>query len=270
MSTSTATTPGFDAREIPIIAVDIPVIYEDEGQEEMGESSTHSLSDRIVGVGLSAHFAGRSGYQVLANLNLYYHRLDPNAYVSPDEMVVQLPQPLGDVGSYTVGRDGPAPLVTVEVLSKRSYQQQDLTNKPAVYASIKVAEYILVDTTGKFLPQRLLLKRLQPDGTWRDEQDADGGVTSRLGFRIILDDDDQVRVLDAATGRRYLRPDEIEAARTALERKVGEEQAERREADRRAREADERAREAERRVAEEATARAALEAEIKRMKEQQK
>ena len=29
-----------------------------------------------------------------------------------------------------------------------------------------IAEYILVDVTGQFMPRQLLLKALQPDGTW--------------------------------------------------------------------------------------------------------
>jgi Uma2 family endonuclease len=249
-----------NARDIPIIAVDIPVLYEDEGQDEMGESTPHSLSDLILASGLKAHFAGRPGFQVLSNLNLHYHPIDRAAYVSPDEMIVRLAQSLGDVGSYVAGEDGPAPLVTIEVLSRRSYQQQDLTNKPSIYAFIGVAEYILVDTTGKFLPQKLLLKRLNPDGSWKDEQDPDGGVTSTLGFRIVIESDGQLRVLDATTGRRYLRPDETEAARTALEQQVQDELQKRREAEQRLREAEQRA-------TEEAAARAALEEELRRIRQ---
>jgi hypothetical protein len=68
--------------------------------------------------------------------------------------------------------------------------------------------------TGKFLPQKLLLKRLQADGTYKDERDADGGVTSKLGFRIIMDDDSRIRIINTATGHRYVRPLEAEAAAT--------------------------------------------------------
>ncbi len=33
--------------------------------------------------------------------------------------------------------------------------------------------------------------------TWQDEQDADGGITSRLGFRVVIENDGQLRVIDA-------------------------------------------------------------------------
>ncbi len=127
-------------------------------------------------------------------------------------MVVTPFVPLGEnVSSYRIGKEGPAPEVTVEVLSERSAQQRDLAEKTKVYAQLGVAEYIVVDVTGVFLPQRLLLKRLQADRTWKDEQDPDGGVTSRLGFRLIIDADGWLRVIDTATGKRYARPDEAES-----------------------------------------------------------
>lgn len=245
-------TPAVPGAGIPIIAVDIPVLYEDEGQEEMGESTPHTVADRILLTALLAHFAGRPVFQVLSNLNLHYHPIDRAAYVSPDEMVVELPRPLENVGSYVVGRDGPAPLLTIEVLSKRSFQQQDLSNKPLIYATLGVPEYVLVDTTGNFLPEKLLLKRLNVDGSWTDERDLDGGITSRLGFRIRLDLDGQVRVLDSVTGRHYLRPAEVEAARIQLERQVQHEK--------------QRADLAEQRLAEESAARADLEAELRRLR----
>jgi hypothetical protein len=104
--------------------------------------------------------------------------------------------------------------LTVEVLSRRTYQPRDLQEKVQVYSYLGVEEYILVDVTGKFLPQKLLLKRLQADGTYKDERDADGGVTSKLGFRIIMDDDSRIRIINTATGHRYVRPLEAEAAAT--------------------------------------------------------
>ena len=108
-------------------------------------------------------------------------------------------------------------MLTVEILSERSHQQRDLDEKMTLYAKLGVAEYILVYVTGQFLPQRLLLKRLQPDRPWKDEQDPDGGGTSQLGFRLIIDTDGQLRVLDAITKRRYVRPLEAEQRIRELE-----------------------------------------------------
>jgi colicin import membrane protein len=218
--------PEVEQDELPVIADDMPVMYEDEGQDEMGDSNPHTLAGRILSVAIEEHLRSRPEYRVFANLNTYYHRTDRWAYLSPDVMVVVPGKELPDsIASYRIGEDGPAPVLTIEVLSRRSFQQQDLTNKPIIYSRLGVAEYILVDGSGIFLPQKVRHKRLQEDGTWRDEQDPDGGVTSQLGFRIVLEGE-QPRVLDARTGKRYVWPDEAQAlldeAQARLENTEGE------------------------------------------------
>jgi Uma2 family endonuclease len=117
------------------------------------------------------------------------------------------------VVSYKIGRDGPAPLVAAEVLSARTAQQRDKGEKVGIYAALGVNEYILIDPSGEFLPQRLQLNRRQPDGTWQEMMDTDGGITSQLGFRIVMDPDGEIRLLDAATGQSLLRPDEAQQPR---------------------------------------------------------
>jgi Uma2 family endonuclease len=210
---------SFDQGKISQLLVSdpLPILYEDDKEADLGESTIHVITDEILHVCLKAHLARRPEYRVFSNMNLYYQDPDsqevsPLPYVSPDTMIVKPTRALGDlVRSYQIGRDGPPPLLTAEILSERSYEQHDLDEKVTLYAKLGVAEYILVDVTGLFLPQRLLLKRLQPDGTWKDEQDADGGVTSPLGFRLVIDHDGQLAVYDAVTGKRYARPDEAEA-----------------------------------------------------------
>src|SRR5438093_205740 len=71
--------------DLPIIAIDMPVMYEDEGQEEMGESILHVQTDDIIRTGLLAHFSNRPDLRVFTDLNMYYHPIDLFAYVSPDD-----------------------------------------------------------------------------------------------------------------------------------------------------------------------------------------
>lgn len=204
--------------EIPVVDNDIPVMYEDEGQEDMGDAGPHTLAISIINMGVAAYLASRPELCVFANLNMYYLLDNELAYLSPDVMVVHANRPdMEMITSYRIERDGPAPLLTVEVLSERSHQQRDLEEKPIIYARLGVAEYILVDASGQFLKRRLLLRRLTPEGIWEDEQDEDGGITSVLGFRIILDTDGQPRIVNVLTGRRYLRPKEAEAVADQVE-----------------------------------------------------
>jgi Uma2 family endonuclease len=218
MSSPVSTAPVFELVPLPILAGKMPLLYEDEEEElhDLGEADFHTESMNIVRYGIREHLRFQPHYRAYSNMNLYYSMEDRRAYISPDNMVVAPFDPfLEGRTSYRIGVDGPAPVQTVEVLSPRSGQQEDLGAKLIVYAMLGVAEYLLIDITGRFLPELLLLKRLQPDRTWVDERDPDGGITSRLGFRIVIDTDGQLRVLDAATGKRYSRPGESSAAAEA-------------------------------------------------------
>src|SRR4051812_10484231 len=62
--------------DLPIIASDLPVMYEDEGQEEMGDSQPHTRATEILSAGLAAHLAAQPGLEIHADLNLYYHYVD--------------------------------------------------------------------------------------------------------------------------------------------------------------------------------------------------
>lgn len=215
--TETVLDPRSAAGGLPIIAIDnIPIMFEDEGYDEMGDSLPHTFEIDTLSICIEQHLADQPRLQVFKNMNLHYHPLKREPYISPDVMVVE---PFGqmpfDTSSYRIGEDGKGPLLTIEVLSKRTAQQGDLTLKPDVYKEIKVAEYILVDPLRRFMPDQLLLKRLQPDGKWRDEKDPDGGVTSALGFRLVYEDG-LVVVINSKSGHRYTRPRETERTIAAI------------------------------------------------------
>lgn len=186
----------------------IPLLYEDDGFEDVGESDIHTRAITTLLNGLGVHFRKRREVRIFANLNVYYSAIDQNAYVSPDVMIVRPTRKLGDdVRSYRIGEDGPAPLWVGEVLSQNTINRRDLTDKPLIYAQMNVSEYALIDPLGEFLSVRLLLRQLRPNRAWKDTRDADGGTTSQLGFRLTLENHD-LRVSNAETGERYLRPEE--------------------------------------------------------------
>jgi Uma2 family endonuclease len=194
----------------------MPWVCEDE-ESEMGESTVHTLSANILLYGLTFHLGSLAGFRVFGNLNLYFSKDHPNLFLTPDVMAVKPPHPLPvQLTSYRIGEQGPPPVLVAEVLSPRTYREGDLTGKPLQYGEIGVAEYLLTDVTGELLEQRLLLLRRKRGG-WREEQDKDGGVTSRLGFRVVIEEDGQLRVIDAKTGKRYARPDEAQATADALD-----------------------------------------------------
>jgi len=200
----------------PNAVSDMPILYEDEGFEDMGDSAPHTDAIQILQIGIESHFAARPDIQVFSDLNLYYHPTDLKAYVSADLMVVAPFQPMPNASSYRIGKDGPAPLLTLEVLSPRTAQQRDLGDKADIYTRLNVAEYILVDPNHLYLERTLQHRKLQSNQAWLELCDPDGGVTSDLGFRIVIDDDGRLRVTDAATGHKYARPKEAEQIALAL------------------------------------------------------
>jgi Uma2 family endonuclease len=174
MHGASRTTSLADLRPFPVIEDGLPLLYEDEEEGDMGDASWHKDAVDIALYGVKAHLRDRPELQVFANLNLYYSTRDSDAYVSPDLMVVEPDAVDEDLPSYRIGENGPAPLVVAEVLSERTAQQGDLREKLRIYAGLGIREYLLIDLTGRFLPERLQLKRLRRDRTWKDEQDADG------------------------------------------------------------------------------------------------
>lgn len=214
----TATITDSYLPELPALAVDLPVLFEDEGQEHMGETAAHTHAAHTAYAGLAAHFADKPEYRVFANLCLYYHPINRAAYVSPDVMVVCPSRPLGDdVASYRIGHDGLAPLLVVEVLGRRSLQQQDLTVKPLIYAQIGVKELLSIDTTGDMLPERLQLRRLQlRDETWVTVPPGENGsVASAFGFTVTIEADNKVRFANPAIKQPYPRLEETHNVITA-------------------------------------------------------
>ncbi len=211
MRGASRTTSSNGLRPFPIVTEGIPLLHEDDEEGNMGESTVHTDSTDIAFYGIKGHLVDRPELQVCSNLNLYYSEEDPTAYVSPDVMVMEPEEVNENIASYRLGADGPAPLVVGEVLSERTAQQGDLGDKLRVYAQLGIREYLLIDVTGRFLPERLLLKRLRRNRTWKDEQDPDGGITSKLGFRVVIEEDGQLRMIDTKTGERYPRPGEAQA-----------------------------------------------------------
>src|SRR4051812_48502171 len=82
---------------------ELPILYGDESEIDMGESNLHSLSEDIFRYGMAAHLASQPQYRVFANLNLHFQPKFPRVFIAPDAMVVTPLAPLpDDVSSYYV------------------------------------------------------------------------------------------------------------------------------------------------------------------------
>src|SRR2546425_8357766 len=106
-------------RRTHVVPADIPLLFEDE-VPEMGEGNLHFRSIDVAVLGVETHLEEhRPELQVFANLNMYYPLPEGHQgrrpCVAPDLMVVEPYQRLPvETRSYTIGRDGPVPLLTTE------------------------------------------------------------------------------------------------------------------------------------------------------------
>jgi Uma2 family endonuclease len=199
---------------------DIPILYEDEEENDMGEANVHAWVISTLYFCLPACLRNRHpGLQVFQNMNCYYlptgrasRKTGRKPNFAADIMIVHSSAPMQfDSTSYTIGKDGPAPKLVLEVLSEETFETRDLKDKLVLYRKLGIPEYVIVDLTGRFLPQKLELRRLQANGQWKNFKDAAGGVSSQLGFRLYIDETDPfgLHIVDTATGEQVIRPHEL-------------------------------------------------------------
>lgn len=217
--------------------------YPESDGKPMAESDLHRevMTDLIHA--LKARYAGEPNVYVAGNLLLYYVEGDPRKSVSPDVLVTWGIRK-GRRKTYLLWREGRAPGFVIEVTSD-STRTEDVGKKKDLYLQLGVEEYILFDPLGDYLHPRLqgyrlILGRYQPIPL-----EVDGSLLSRTtGLRLRIEGEN-LRLIDEATGERFLFVEEERVARLA---------------ERTARLA------AEERAAQEAKARRALEEEIERLR----
>jgi Uma2 family endonuclease len=177
----------------------------------------HDITSLRIGLIEEAHRRAAGGplpWQPISQILLLGgQRPDGSRYdVMPDIMV--FPRPMDDTrGSYSLRADGP-PVLVVEVASESTYRADLDTQlgKGWTYAHADVAEYLVLDPSGQFVPElgrgwRLVGGLYQPwvvdeRGRWVSQQV--GGVA--IGI------EDGLAAVYGANGRRQLREGEVGAA----------------------------------------------------------
>jgi hypothetical protein len=194
----------------------------DDTEESIVGVDRHQLDISSLRAGLNEEAVGTAGggrrpWQAISQIMLLgCRRPDGSAYtVYPDVMVFPRPMPI-DRGSYSLRGDGP-PVLIVEVASEATYLADlDLARgKPWSYADAGVREYLVLDPTGVYVPERGRGWRLAaggyrpwvPDeaGRWRSE-----AIVAAIGV------DGGLAAVYGADGRRKLREGEVDAAVRAL------------------------------------------------------
>lgn len=240
------------------------VRYPESDGVPMGESDLHISLLVDLFSGLRAVTDDQPDLYVACDLIVYYKEGDNQASVVPDIFAVR------GVGkhprkSWLTWNEAKAPEFVLEILSDSSYIT-DQGNKKVLYGELGVREYFMYDPQHRYLKPSLIGYRMV-EGEW--QRLAGTRLRSEvLGVDFFLDENDDLRMAEAATGAPILSLREEREAREQAEaaRMLAEEARMRAEgAARITEEARLQTEEAARREAELAAARiAALEAELAR------
>lgn len=190
------------------IPLEREVYYPESDGQPMAETQFHLDEMVYLLKAFEERFRQAAEVFVAANLFFYFERGNPRACVAPDLFIVPGVRK-GKRRTYRLWEEGQVPCLVVEVTSD-STEDEDLTKKKGIYERLGVAEYFLFDPLGDYIPERLAGFRLS-DGRYRPLPVKQGTLTSETTGVTFKVEGNQLRLLDAGTGRVFLRPEEYPA-----------------------------------------------------------
>lgn len=258
----------------------VPLTYQDLLDPQLGDHVTQdTLHIRLVltlyGL-LSSRFAADPDVGVFSDLKIFFNIPGlPNP--GPDVMVVRGVEDRDRRRtSFRVGEEPGRIVMVIEVVSPE-YRQKDYESLPKVYEKAGVDEYVILEALGTYLtdPYKLVGYRLGEDRRYHAlELDAQGGLELESVDVWIAPDPGGwgLQLIHRTTGQRLL---SFEEASKSAEKRLAEEATARQAVEQQAAEEAKRAAEeararqaAERQVAEEAQARKILEEKLARLEKE--
>ncbi|HVA49060.1 MAG TPA: Uma2 family endonuclease [Pirellulales bacterium] len=195
-------------------------LYPDSDGKPMAETEYHLLAiTHLYGV-LRQWFLPK-GVHVAADMLLYYEEGNPSAVRGPDVMVSKGVRGTHLRRSFRTWEEGVVPAVIIEVTSA-STKGEDQFEKPAIYASLGVKEYLLFDPVGEYLRPRLQGFQLK-GGQYvpMPQEQTDRLSSAELGLDLVIDAH-LLRVVDPATGTRLPTREEYQEQVKRLRREAAE------------------------------------------------
>ena len=177
-----------NTRHIPYAPTETVDLYPESDGKPMADTDLHLYWIKRVQDMLETYFSRDPGVYISGNIMMYDIEGPMRTAVSPDILVAfELGQKFRR--TYKVWEEGKPPDFVMEFSSKRTYQN-DLDEKMAHYARMKIPEYFLYDPDRRYLPSPLLGFRLV-EGTYIEiAADVDGGIRSEilaLNFHLVED-----------------------------------------------------------------------------------
>lgn len=165
----------------------------DDTEESILGSSLHQGAITVLHDSLDACGRGRGLPWFVGNqIRMLIPRVGGRiASLSPD-LLIHPTLSSGSRDSIIVAADGP-PALVIEIASPSTARPRDLAEgtprgKPLAYAALGIAEYLVFDPVGDFVPDHLWARKLGPRGYEPWQPEADGRWHSALGIAFVPDD----------------------------------------------------------------------------------
>ncbi|MDQ3321585.1 MAG: Uma2 family endonuclease [Acidobacteriota bacterium] len=190
------------------------IIYPEQREDDMGESSIHAkLINRFLQMLL--HFFGRCEDVFLSgNINLYYEEKNPNKWYAPD-LLVAFGVPNHERASYQAWKENVFPQVIIEVASNRTWKT-DISEKLETYGELGAEEYYILDPEFAYLPAPMMAFHRHGERLLSAPVNEDRIFSPRLGLEIVRTENN-FRLFNPKTEGFLLTLEESEQKRHKIE-----------------------------------------------------
>jgi Uma2 family endonuclease len=162
---------------------DREIIYPEQREDDMGESSVHvKLINKLLAV-LLQFFEKQPDVFLSGNMNLYYEEDNPNKWYAPD-LLIAFGVPNYERSSYQVWKEKVFPQVIFEVASERTWKT-DMSEKLEFYGQQGTEEYYILDPEFAYLPAPMLAFHREGKRLLSSTITDDRIFSPRLGLEIV-------------------------------------------------------------------------------------
>ncbi len=159
------------------------IIYPEQREDDMGESSIHAkLINNLLAI-LLLFFEKQSDVFLSGNMNLYYEKKNPHKWYAPD-LLIAFGVPNHERASYQVWKEKVFPQVIFEVASERTWKT-DISEKLEFYSKQGTEEYYILDPEFAYLPAPMLAFHREGERLLSSTITDDKIFSSRLGLEIV-------------------------------------------------------------------------------------
>jgi Uma2 family endonuclease len=181
--------------------------YPESDGKPLAETEVHLDEIVYLREALQERFRDVPDVYVGCDMCFYYVPGRRTIFVAPDLFVVFGVPKLRDGERrrvYKLWEEGQAPRMVIEVTSD-STRDEDQQTKKALYERLGIQEYFLHDPLGDYLDPRLQGFRLATGRYLPMKPEKDGSLTSRTTGLLLKPEREGLRLIDAATGKVFLR-----------------------------------------------------------------